>query len=308
VAVVANPQVIAAIDPRYGLALLAADPTRAGAVVAAVFLVVTGGEALYADLGQFGRAAIRRAWYGVVLPGLLLSYFGQGALVLSAPATVDNPFFRLAPSSLQLPLVLLAAIATVIASQAVITGVFSLSRQAIELGFLVPMRFTHTSSANEHHVYVGAVNSLLAAATILAVLSFRSSAALAEAYGLSVAGAMVTTTVLAVTEMRRRYRTRRLVVLAAGSTILALDLVFFGSSAGKFAHGGWFPALIAAAVTLVMVSWHFGRARLIAMHAREGVSLGRLAVDLPKHKATLSAPIIALIRPGARSAVTLDRI
>ncbi len=191
-----NPDVLWAVDPHYGIVLLFDHPQRAALILAAVFLTITGGEALYADLGSFGRPAIARAWFLVAMPGLLLNYFGQGALVMADPAAIKNPFYLLAPGWLQLPLVVLASIATVIASQAVITGVFALTRQAMQVDLLPQLRVIHTTAEHEGHVYLPTINWLLAILSISAVLGFRSSDALADAYGMAVATAMITTTLL----------------------------------------------------------------------------------------------------------------
>nr|WP_255720421.1 KUP/HAK/KT family potassium transporter [Acuticoccus kalidii] len=307
-AIVARPEVLAALDPRHAVRLLAADPLRGATIVTAVFLAVTGGEALYADLGQFGRRAITRAWYAVVLPGLLLCYFGQGALVLAEPHALDNPFYRLVPDALRLPMVALATLATIIASQAVISGIFSLARQAMELHLLVPMRVRHTSRINEHHVYLPVLNAMIGTGTLLIAVGFGSSAALAGAYGLSVAGAMIATTILAIAEMRQRHRRRAALVVALFLPLLAIDIVFFGSSLGKVANGGWLPLSLTALALAIMLSWHLGRVRLVEVGGTTGTPIARLAREMGRRETKIAIPIVALMRPGEGSVSSIDQL
>jgi KUP system potassium uptake protein len=257
--ILAAPGVMAAINPYYALAfLLNADiPTTLG-VLAAVFLTVTGGEALYADMGHFGPVPIRIAWFSIVLPALMLNYFGQGALLLTDPGTLESPFYHLAPDWAHYPLVILATMATVIASQAVITGAFSLTQQAIQLGFLPRMRVIHTSRHERGQIYVPFVNWALAALTFMAVLGFGSSSRLAGAYGLAVSLDMVITTILA-TFVALHWGHRPVLVYLLNGSLLLVDLVFFAANTTKLFEGGWFPLLIAFMVAFMMLTWRKGQ-------------------------------------------------
>ncbi|QRM28376.1 potassium transporter Kup [Microvirga sp. VF16] len=257
--IVAAPGVIAAINPIYALAfLIETDIAVTLAVLAAVFLTVTGGEALYADLGHFGPAPIRNAWFFIVLPALMLNYFGQGALLLTNPGVIESPFYHLAPDWAHYPLVVLATLATVIASQAVITGAFSLTQQAIQLGFMPRMRVIHTSSHERGHVYVPFVNWTLAMLTFVAVLGFGSSSNLAGAYGLAVSLDMVITTILA-TFVALHWGHRPILVYLLNGTLLLVDLVFFAANTTKLLEGGWFPLLIALSAAFMMLTWRKGQ-------------------------------------------------
>ena len=260
--IAAEPRVLTALDPRHAVMALAHAPQGVLVVVAAVFLAITGGEALYADLGQFGRRAIARAWLFAALPGLALNYLGQGALLLARPEAAADPFYTLAPEAMRLPLVVLATCATVIASQAVVTGVFTIVRQGGQLGFLPPLRTRHTSQANEHHVYIGLVNLLVGALAISVVLGFRSSEALADAYGLAVAVAMIATSTLFVAALRlvHRWPWARLAPLAV--VVVGLDATFVTANLSKFASGGWLPATLAGLALVLMIAWTRGARRV----------------------------------------------
>jgi KUP system potassium uptake protein len=254
-----NPGVFAAVNPYYAAAYVAAaGPATTLAVLASVFLAVTGGEALYADMGHFGRLPIRLAWFAVVLPGLVLNYFGQGALLLDDPDAIKNPFYQLAPGWLHYPLIVLATIATVIASQAIITGVFSLTQQAIQLGFLPRMHIVHTAHEEKGQIYVPLVNWALAAATLGAVIGFGSSAALAGAYGLAVSLDMTITTLLAAV-VAVRWGWRLPTVLAVAVIFFVIDLTFFAANTTKLFEGGWFPLLVAVSVAFLMLTWRKGQ-------------------------------------------------
>ncbi len=303
-----NPEVLTAVDPRHGLRLLASDPARAGIVLAAVFLAITGGEALYADLGQFGRPVIARAWFLVAMPALVLNYFGQGALVLADHDALRNPFYLLAPGWMQLPLLVLATLATVIASQAVVTGVFSLAKQAIETGFLVPLGITHTADENESHVYIGSLNVLLAVLSIATVLGFRSSDALSDAYGLAVATAMITTTVLFVAAHIMLRRWSLAVTVVTGAALLLLDLAFFLPNTGKLATGGWLPVSLAAFAFLALWSWRFGTARTVTLLDERARDLDEEAAVFDAAIPTVERPAAFLTRAGASVPVALARL
>ena len=259
--IVRHPRVLEAVSPYYAIAFLPAHPAITLAVLAAVFLAVTGGEALYADLGHFGRKPIRLAWYALVWPSLVLNYFGQGALVLSDPGAAANPFYLLAPAPLLIPLVLLATAATIIASQAVISGVFSMTQQALQLGFLPRMKVLQTSADSIGQVYVPAVNAMLCAATVGLVLSFRSSDNLAGAYGIAVVCTMLITSLLLDVLLYGRGstdpRSRWLLTLAL--PLGAVDVLFLASNIEKIPAGGWFPLLCGLIIFVIMRSWMRGR-------------------------------------------------
>jgi len=308
VAIVGNPAVLTAANPAYGIALLVSHPFHAGVILSAVFLAITGGEALYADLGAFGRPVIARAWFAVAMPALLLNYFGQGALILATPSALANPFYLLAPQVLQLPLVILATAATVIASQAVITGVFSLAYQAIETGFLVPLRVTHTAAENESHVYLPAVNIALALLSIATVLHFASSSALANAYGLAVATAMITTTILFVAASIALKRWSAPVAVLVGVALMTLDIAFFTSNLGKFELGGWLPITLAGAALLSMLAWRHGTGVLLADIDRRARPLPEAARRLAKEPTTIHRTVIFLTRSAAALPTALGRL
>jgi len=252
------PAVIAAVDPHYGMALLTDHGWSGIAVLGGVFLAMTGGEAMYADMGHIGRNPIRTSWYGIVLPALLLNYAGQVALYLGDPAIRGNPFFRLAPSWSIYPLVGLATIATIIASQAIITGSFSLTRQAMQLGWFPGMRIRQTSSEEYGQIYVPFVNWTMMVLTIALTVSFGSSDRLAGAYGTAVSTTMLLTTALLYNVMRERWRWPAGLALITSGLFLAVDFAFFAANLFKVKEGGWIPLAFGTLVFIVMVSWHFG--------------------------------------------------
>ena len=261
-----NPAVLAAVNPVYAIAFVSASPGLAFLALGAVVLAVTGTEALYADMGHFGAAPIRRAWVFFVGPSLVLNYFGQGALLLAEPAAIKNPFYLLAPQDLLMPLVLLATVATVIASQAVISGAFSVTQQASRLGFLPRLPTLHTSETERGQIYIAQVNWTMLVLVILLVLAFKSSSAIAAAYGIAVAGTMLLDTALiaiVTLTMRRRPNPLFLAVLAL---IGLVELLFFAANAAKFTDGGWFPLTCAAALFVVLTTWKTAQS-VIASHA-----------------------------------------
>ncbi len=268
------PGVLAAFSPHYAVRFVIDNGFTAFVVMGAVFLVVTGAEALYADLGHFGASPIRWAWFTVVLPALLLNYLGQGALIVQHPAAVENPFYLLAPRWAMYPLVVLATLASVIASQALITGAFSITMQAIQLGYLPRMEIRHTSSRERGQIYLPLVNGVLLVCCIGLVLGFRSSSRLAAAYGIAVTLTMVTTSVLFYFAARRVWAWGRLKAGLLCGAFLVLEGVFFAANAVKILHGGWFPLLVAAAVFAVMSTWKTGR-RLLG----ERLASSRLPLD-----------------------------
>ena len=258
-----EPVVLLAIDPRHAVVFFQEHRLHGFAVLGAVFLVVTGGEALYADMGHFGKRPIRVAWFGLVLPALLLNYFGQGALLLHDPHAVEQPFFLLAPSWALYPMVALATAAAIIASQALISGAFSLTRQAIQLGYCPRLDIAHTSSAEIGQVYVPQVNWALMISTIVIVIGFGSSTALAAAYGIAVTLTMVITAVLLYVVAVERWHWPVAAALLVTGVFLAIDLAFFGANVLKIAHGGWLPLVIGWALFTLMTTWKTGR-RIVA--------------------------------------------
>ena len=261
--IVETPEVLRAVDPRYAIAFATAKPHVAFILLAAVFLALTGGEALYADMGHFGPRPVRLAWYGLVWPSLMLNYFGQGALVLRAPVSIENPFYLLAPDWFLLPLVVLATLATVIASQATITGAYSMTLQATRLGYLPRLRILHTSDTERGQIYVPVVNWLMLVAVIILVLEFRSSGALAAAYGIAVSGTMIITTLLTVFILLVSDVRGRIGLLAAMALFGSLELLFFSSNLTKLGEGGWMPMALGAGIFLMLTTWKEG-SRLLA--------------------------------------------
>jgi KUP system potassium uptake protein len=256
--IVKAPAVLAALSPLYAFEFLIHQDFRISfAILGAAFLAVTGGEAMYADMGHFGRNPIRLAWFAVALPALVLNYFGQAGLLVTDASAIDNPFFQLAPDWAHYPMVVFSAIATVIASQAIISGVFSLTQQSIQLGFLPRMRITHTTSHAIGQIYVPLVNWLLAAATLGAVIGFGTSDALAGAYGIAVSLLMAITTLLAAL-VAIQWGYSPIIVIAVNGFFLVIDCIFFAANSTKLVEGGWFPLLLAAAVAFLMLTWRSG--------------------------------------------------
>jgi len=283
--IVREPSVLAAVLPNHAVGYFAADPRRGLVVLGAVFLAITGGEALYADLGHFGHKPIQYAWFGIGLPSLLLNYFGQGALLLRAPEYAENPFYHLAPSWALYPLIALATAATIIASQAVISGAFSLTRQAIQLGYSPRMRIEHTSSREIGQIYVPAVNWMLMLGTCVVVLGFKTSSNMAGAYGVAVSSLMVITTLMFFIMSREvwGWSTGRAVAVAA--LFLPIDILFTAANALKIPQGGWFPLAVAVGAYTLMTTWKTGRAILSRRMQERALPLellmGDLAADPP---------------------------
>jgi KUP system potassium uptake protein len=259
IAIAREPQILFAADPRYAVALFATEPWTAFVALGSVVLAVTGCEALYADMGHFGAKAIRWAWLYFAFPALVLNYFGQGALLLSNPGAAPFLFYALVPGWLHFPMVALATIATIIASQAVISGVFSITRQAVQLGQLPRMEIRHTSAQEEGQIYVPKSNAMLAVGVVLIVLIFKSSDALAAAYGIAVTGVMVISTALVAVVARYRWHWKRTPVIALFGTLGLIDVAFMSSNALKIVQGGWLPLAVAAATFVVMDTWRIGR-------------------------------------------------
>ena len=257
--IIRAPQVLAAINPIHGFEFFMINGWRGFVVLGAVFLVVTGGEALYADIGHFGTAPIRLTWFAVVLPALTLNYLGQGALLLIEPDAAVNPFYRMAPAWALYPLVVLATAAAVIASQAIISGAFSLTMQAIQLGYSPRLRAIYTSERIIGQIYVPVVNWGLMLACVALVLGFRTSSNLAAAYGVAITTTMLITTVLFYVVARRRWHWPAAAALPIAAFFITIDLAFFGANMLKIAHGGWFPLLVSAAILFLMLTWRKGR-------------------------------------------------
>jgi KUP system potassium uptake protein len=271
--IVKAPMVLWAIDPRHGLTFFEAHGLHGFAVLGAVFLAVTGGEALYADMGHFGKRPIRVAWFMLVLPALLTNYFGQGALLLLSTSAAEQPFFLMAPAWGLLPLVVLATAAAIIASQALISGAFSLTQQAVQLGYSPRLDIDHTSSQHMGQIYVPQVNWALMIGTIAIVLGFRSSSALAAAYGIAVTLTMVITTLLLHAVATERWGWPVGATAAVTGTFLAIDLAFFGANLLKVLHGGWLPLVIGGVLFALMTTWKTGRRLLAERLAERAVPL-----------------------------------
>lgn len=277
-----NPTVLIAFNPWHGVSFLTNHGIVGLFTLGAVFLVVTGSEALYADLGHFGRGPIRFAWLSVVLPALTINYLGQGALVLSNPKAIDNPFFLLYPHWALLPMVLLATAATVIASQAVITGAYSLTRQAIQLGLLPRLEIRHTSEALAGQIYMPRVNTLLLIGVLLLVALFRSSSALASAYGIAVTGTMVVTALMAFVVIRRVWKWPLFATVALIAPFLFVDITFLLANLLKVVEGGWMPLALGSVVMLVMYTWRRGTRLLSIKTRKQEMPIGSLVANLER--------------------------
>lgn len=272
--IVRHPEILAALSPHHALRFMFMHPGTTFIILGAVVLCVTGAEALYADLGHFGKKPIRLAWFSVVMPALTLNYFGQGALLLARPEAVKNPFFMMTPDWAQLPMVFLATAATVIASQALITGAFSVTKQVIQLGYLPRLNVQHTSVRDTGQIYIPAVNWGLFVAIVLAVVMFRSSSNLAAAYGIAVTLDMLITTILTFFVIRYGWKYPLALCIAATGWFFIVDLAFFSSNLLKLLQGGWFPLLIGGAIFTLMMTWKRGRELL-------NEKLRADAIDLP---------------------------
>lgn len=282
VQIIEEPTVLMAANPMYGLQFFLENGKTGFLVLGSVVLVVTGGEALYADMGHFGRRPIRMAWFLLVLPGLLLNYFGQGALLIQDSSAIQNPFFRLAPSWGLIPLVVLSTTASIIASQALISGIFSLVRQAVQLGYIPRLSIVHTSRSEIGQIYVPLVNWCLLLSTIWLVLSFRSSSNLAAAYGLAVTATFVCTTILAYFVARRHWGWGRFRALSIVAFFLFIDLAFLGANFPKIPDGGWFPLVVGAVIYFLMSTWQRGRGIVAARMKRNATPIGQFVRDVER--------------------------
>jgi len=271
--IVTHPGVFVAFNPQYAIAFLFRDPVVGFFSFGTVVLVLTGVEALYADMGHFGRKPIRIAWFGLVLPSLFLCYFGQCALILEVPDSISNPFYLMAPKWALLPLVILSTVATVIASQAVISGAYSMTQQAMQLGYAPRMNVLHTSGEHKGQIYISGINWVLYATVMLLVLGFRSSANLAAAFGIAVSGTMLITTMLAFIVVRHNWNWSLPKALAVTVPLTVIDLVFFCANAAKFEDGGWFPLVFGSVIFVLMTTWKAGRTLLHRGVKEQGLEL-----------------------------------
>ncbi|WP_298223013.1 potassium transporter Kup [Acidocella sp.] len=282
--VIHHPGVFIALNPYFGTSFIIRHDRMAFLVLGAVVLAVTGAEALYADMSHFGRKPIRVSWLLFVLPCLLLNYYGQGALVIANPADGKNPFFEIAPHVLQVPLILLATLATVIASQAVISGAFSVSRMCVQLGLLPRMEIRHTSKTEQGQIYVPQINTILAIGVLLLVLTFRSSANLASAYGIAVTGTFLCDNTLAAFVYRRQFSWSRSATLAVFGLIGVVDLAFFSANSLKVFEGGWVPLAIGFSIILIMTTWRRGRSLILARWMQDSLPLSSFLARLPQSR------------------------
>ncbi|OOG42562.1 potassium transporter Kup [Rhodanobacter sp. C05] len=278
-----NPQVLWAINPMHGVRFFFTHGMQAFIALGGVVLALTGAEALYADMGHFGKRPIRLAWFSFVLPALVLNYFGQGALLLAHPEAIDNPFFKMVPQVLLYPMIGLACIATVIASQAVISGAFSMTREAMSLGYSMRMQVVHTSREMSGQIFVPWVNSFLLVMVLVAVFGFRSSDSLSAAYGIAVTGTMTITTMLALVVARHQWGWSRFAVIVAGVLLLTIDLSFLGANLIKVEYGGWFPLVLGLGVFVLMTTWRRGRELVVREIKQGGLALAPFIANISEH-------------------------
>jgi len=308
ISIMKQPAVLAALSPMKAITYLWHAGPLAFVVIGGAFLAVTGGEAFYADMGHFGPLPIRVAWFGVALPALTLSYFGQGALLLTHPAAVESPFYELAPQWAHYGLVALATVATVIASQSIISGAYSLTEQAIQLGLLPRMNVVHTAGHEIGQIYIALVNWSLAAATLTAVIGFRSSDALAGAFGIAVSLLMAITTIMA-TFVALQWHYKLWLVIAVNGSLLALDLLFFASTSTKLFDGGWFPLLIACVMSFLMLTWRRGQQIMDAGRLRLRQSVDQFVSALrsdPPYRVPGTAFVLGRMTQGIPLPLTLN--
>jgi KUP system potassium uptake protein len=279
-----HPAILLALDPRLGIELFLRDGTAGFLVLGGVVLVVTGAEALYADMGHFGKQPIRVAWLALVLPALLLNYFGQSANLLVHPEAIRNPFYALVPGWALYPMIVVATLAAIVASQALISGAFSLTRQAVQLGYAPRVTIVHTSSTEIGQIYIPEVNSALAVACVALVLGFRSSSALAAAYGIAVTGTMIITSILFYQVAVRRWRWPEWQALGLTTLFLIVDVAFFGANVVKIDDGGWFPLAVAAVVYTLMTTWKRGRDVLARFSRENSLPMDLFLADIKQHR------------------------
>jgi len=280
---VAHPQVLVALNPWYAITFFIEHGKLAFIALGGVVLALTGAEALYADMGHFGKRPIRLAWFGFVLPALLINYFGQGALLLHDQTAIENPFYKMVPEDWLYPMVALATMSAIIASQAVISGAFSMTREAMSLGYSPRMAVVHTSHEMSGQIFVPWVNRLLLVLVLLAVIGFRSSNNLGAAYGIAVTGTMTMTTLLALVVARFRWHWHWSAVITVGVIFLIVDVAFFGANALKIAHGGWFPLVLGVIIFTVMTTWRRGRDLVVREIKQSGLALEPFIANIADH-------------------------
>lgn len=280
--IVSNPEVLQALNPKWAFNFFVEYKKVSFFALGAVVLAITGVEALYADMGHFGKLPIRLAWFSLVLPSLVLNYFGQGALLLKNPQAIKNPFFMMAPDWALIPLLILATLATVIASQAVISGMFSLTRQAVRLGYLSPMRIIHTSEKESGQIYIPMINWALYIAVVLVIVGFKHSSNLAAAYGIAVTGTMVLTTILITAVALKNWHWNRFLAIGILVILLIFDIPMFSANALKLFSGGWLPLVLALVIFIIMITWKSERFRLLRRVHEHGHSLEALITSLEK--------------------------
>jgi KUP system potassium uptake protein len=300
--IVKNPQVLWAINPMHGLRFFFTHGMQAFIALGGVVLALTGAEALYADMGHFGKRPIRLAWFSFVLPALVINYFGQGALLLAHPDAIDNPFFKMVPAFLLYPMIGLATVATVIASQAVISGAFSMTREAMSLGYSMRMQVVHTSREMSGQIFVPWVNSFLLVMVLVAVFGFRSSDSLSAAYGIAVTGTMTITTLLALVVARYQWHWNPIAVVAAGVLFLTIDLSFLGANLIKVEYGGWFPLVLGLCVFVLMTTWRRGRELVVREIKQGGLALAPFIANISEHP-PLRVPGTAVFLTANQNAV-----
>ena len=282
--IIDKPSILRALNPMYGLNFLFKHQGVSIAILGAIVLAITGGEALYSDMGHFGRSPIKFSWFLIVFPALLLNYFGQGALLISEPKAIDNPFYRLAPDWALIPLIILASTATIIASQAVISGVFSITSQAVQLGYIPRLRVKHTSDKEYGEVYLSKINLFLFLGVALLIIGFKSSENLSHAYGISVTGAMLVDTILATYLLITVRKWNKLIFIPVFLGLLIIDFVFLSSNLVKIFDGGWFPIVIASGLLVIMLSWIIGRDRMLAARWHGSIKINQFISQLKRNR------------------------
>lgn len=292
------PAILGSFNPLYGLRFLVTNGWHGLLVLGSVFLVVTGGEALYADMGHFGKQPIRLAWFGLVFPSLILNYLGQGALLITNPAAAANPFYYLAPQWALYPLVLLATLAAVIASQALISGAYSITMQAMQLGFLPRLQIRHTSATEYGQIYMPAINTILMVGCVVTVIGFRSSNALAAAYGIAVTSTMAITTIIFYVVARERWHWSRSFAASLSGAFLLIDLAFFSANISKIPDGGWLPIAAAVVIFVIMTTWKRGRQILAARLADRAYPIKKFLLDVTEYP-PLRVPGTAVFMSGS---------
>ena len=282
--IIDKPSILRALNPMYGLNFLLNHQGVSIAILGTIVLAITGGEALYSDMGHFGRSPIKFSWFLIVFPALLLNYFGQGALLIADPKAIDNPFYRLAPDWALIPFIILASTATIIASQAVISGVFSITSQAVQLGYIPRLRVKHTSDKEYGEVYLSKINLFLFLGVVLLILGFKNSENLSHAYGISVTGAMLVDTILATYLLITVRKWNKLIFIPVFLVLLIIDVVFLSSNLVKVFDGGWLPIVIAVGLLTIMLSWITGRDRMLAARWQGSVKLNKFLSQLKRRK------------------------